>query len=746
VFPAATAELLGTAFQGERKNAELLFSPLRWDGSGLVLSRRVVVRLEFTGRAARETSLGGSRGRLRVDRGSLRTGIVAQLVVRERGLYRVSYEEIFGAGVGRDRRRIPVSSLRLSRQGESVAFHVEPASLGFGPGSWLYFLSEGASLNAYGDAVYELEAGATDGVRMIVEAAAPVSGTATRYVREVTREENVYYQAGLLDAPDLWLWDVVVSPGSRSYAFTVSGLVAGDGGRVSVDLQGASDFEEVLDHHVRVRVNGQYVGETAWDAKLPKAVDLELEPGVLREGTNTLEIEDVGDTGAQYSMLFLDRFRVSYPRRLEAIGGTLEGGFEEDGLADVAGLGASSVVLDTTTGVPRWVIGARPSATGLSLSVVSGRRYLATSTFFHPETRPTRGSALRTTTNRADYLLIAPEAFLAAAQPLLALRESQGLATKAVALEDVYAQFGHGEAGPEGIKEFLEYAYHAWAQPSFRYVVLLGDASYDPKDYLGTGVRDWLPGFPVRTSYLWTVSDPTYASVNGDDSIPDIAIGRLPAANVDEASRLVQKVVGYENGGRRLDGPAVLVADDGDIGGDFEADAEEIASGVLAGRNLKRIYYSQQGANTRRKIEGAFDDGASLLSYVGHGATTVWASENIFNRGDVKDLAPQNQQPFLLTMNCLNGFFHFPPLNSLAEELLKAEGKGVVGAFSPSGLSVNQAARVLHVMVLDELVSGRHARIGDAILAAQARYAGSGALPELLSIYQLLGDPALSIR
>ncbi len=47
---------------------------------------------------------------------------------------------------------------------------------------------------------------------------------------------------------------------------------------------------------------------------------------------------------------------------------------------------------------------------------------------------------------------------------------------------------------------------------------------------------------------------------------------------------------------------------------------------------------------------------------------------------------------------------------------------------------------------LAELVSGRHQRLGDAVLAAQVAYADSGALPELLSIYHLFGDPALVIR
>lgn len=44
------------------------------------------------------------------------------------------------------------------------------------------------------------------------------------------------------------------------------------------------------------------------------------------------------------------------------------------------------------------------------------------------------------------------------------------------------------------------------------------------------------------------------------------------------------------------------------------------------------------------------------------------------------------------------------------------------------------------------LLSGRHSRIGDAVLAAQAAYAKTGVFPELLRIYHLLGDPALKLQ
>ena len=35
---------------------------------------------------------------------------------------------------------------------------------------------------------------------------------------------------------------------------------------------------------------------------------------------------------------------------------------------------------------------------------------------------------------------------------------------------------------------------------------------------------------------------------------------------------------------------------------------------------------------------------------------------------------------------------------------------------------------------------------GDALLAAQAAYAQTGLMPELLTVYQLLGDPGMRIR
>jgi len=743
------ARLVSVGFQEERKKALIELAPLRWDGTNLSLARRLTVRVVFAGREPGEESLGGSRGRRQRDPSHPRSGnVLARLLVKERGLYRVSFEDLFG---GRGR-AIRASALGLSYQGDPVAYHLEGLARGgtqFGSGSTLYFVSEGASLNPYGDAaVYELTVG--EGLKMPVVDRRPSGGPAAWYWHRVDREENRIYQPALLEAQEPWFWDTILSAMVKRYSFSVSGLTpAGSPARIEISLQGATDFAASPDHHARVYVNGSLVAEGSWDGKTPRNLEAELPAGVLLEGENELSVENVGDTEAVSSMVMLERFAVAYPRRAMAQEGFLAGLWTESGAATVEGLEHGAFVVDVTEAPPRWLTGVEAVANGVTFRAEAGRDYLVVGTeavLVADVARPAP-SGLKSERNRADYLVIGPAELLVEAALLMELRQSQGLKTKAVSIEEVYSEFGFGEERPEAVRDFLSHAYHRWRKPSPRYVLLLGDATYDFKNYLGTGVKNQVPPYLVKTSYWLTAADPTYASVNGEDALPDLAIGRFPARTPEEVRVLVEKIVAYETGRASLSGATVLVVDNPDAGGDFEADAQEIAASLLSGRAVQTIYVSELGRDrTRAAIREAFDRGASLMSYMGHGAILVWASENVFNNLDVASLAPQEHQPFLLTMNCLSGYFHFPYLNSLAEELLKAERKGVFAAFSPSGLSLNSPAHRYHKALLSEMLSGKRERLGDALLAAQATFAEGGEFLELISIYHLLGDPALRLR
>ena len=73
-------------------------------------------------------------------------------------------------------------------------------------------------------------------------------------------------------------------------------------------------------------------------------------------------------------------------------------------------------------------------------------------------------------------------------------------------------------------------------------------------------------------------------------------------------------------------------------------------------------------------------------------------------------------------MTCSSGFFTSPFGNSLTERLVLAPDKGAIAAFSPSGLSLDDAAHLYHRALVSELEHGQHTRVGDLVLAAQDDY------------------------
>jgi Peptidase family C25 len=745
--PAEAARLAGTVFQGERKSAVVEIVPVRFSGSRgeLVLAGRVRVRLAFAGVAEGEVGT-GSRGRALPGKRAPFRDVLAQLHTAQRGLYAVRYEQLFPLRP----RGFSTLFLRLERQGEAVPFHVEPSGSVFGPGSVLYFFADrtASSTDYSSEVAYELVR--TSGVRMGVVTGAPAGGPVGSFSTGLASfETNRIYQPGLLEAPDLWLWEAMPSGVAKTEPFALSGVATGSEWAASLEVlvQGGSDSVETSeDHHVRVSLNGVDVGEASFGGKRPYRLSATVPTSLLREGTNELSMVNVGDTGVS-SLVFLDRFEVSYPQVSSASRGVFEGVWGESGAVEVSGLPSRPIVLDVTAAA-RWVTGFETMGSSVRFQAEAGHRYLVASGegALSPRVGRVALSTLREASNQADYLVIAPAEFLGAAGPLLERRQGEGLSSRAVSFEEIASEFGQGQPSAEAIKKFLSYAWRTWRRPSPRYVLLLGDATYDPRHFLSPSWASPLPALWAKTSYLWTVSDPALAAVNGEDLLPDLAIGRLPAATVEQAEALVGKLLAWEDSGQGLSGNAVFVADDPDAAGDFEADVEDVRASFLEGRPTETLRVRELGSETRPAILDAFDEGASLMSYVGHGGSAVWASENVLNSWDVPSLRAQSRQPLLLTMNCLNGYFVAPNFDSLPEAFLKAEGRGAIAAFSPSGLSLDGPAHEYHRAVMAELASGAHERLGDAVIAAQRAYAETGLMPELLTVYQLLGDPALRIR
>src|SRR5262249_57930659 len=108
------------------------------------------------------------------------------------------------------------------------------------------------------------------------------------------------------------------------------------------------------------------------------------------------------------------------------------------------------------------------TASGLQFAASAGRSYFAASpaAALHPDVRLPLPADLRSAQLHADYLVIGPREFLSAAVPLLELRTRQGLVDQAVAIHDVYEQFGYGEASPQAPNSFLPYPHSPCPPPS----------------------------------------------------------------------------------------------------------------------------------------------------------------------------------------------------------------------------------------------------------------------------------------
>ena len=308
------ARLLPSVFQGETKSAVVEITPLRYDArrQQIVLAKRVLVKLLFTGSETGESGR-GSFGRRAKPQKPVAGELLARLYTTGRGLYAVSFEQLFP---GRHR-GLAASQLRLERQGQAQGFHIAPDSDAFGPGSVLYFHADttASSTDFSSETAWELLR-AQGGVRMPLVPARP-SGAAvtTASTGRASFETNRFYQPGLLEAPDLWLWEAPRSGATRAKSFSLGGVdaAASQAAELEVFLQGASESGNPVDHHVSVSLNGTPVGEAQFAGKTPYRMSLSVPQSALRDGANELSLTNVADTGVS-SFVFLDRFTVSYPQ------------------------------------------------------------------------------------------------------------------------------------------------------------------------------------------------------------------------------------------------------------------------------------------------------------------------------------------------------------------------------------------------------------------------------------------------
>jgi hypothetical protein len=357
------------------------------------------------------------------------------------------------------------------------------------------------------------------------------------------------------------------------------------------------------------------------------------------------------------------------------------------------------------------------------------------------------GGAWREPARGASYAVVAPEKWLIALEPLVQLERRRGHYVEVFSVESIFDRFDGGRPTTTAIQEFLRHARATWPAPGLEYVLLVGDATFDPRGHLGVSARQVLPARLIETRVMESASDNRLADLEGDDGVADVCIGRLPVASVAECQAIVAKLLDQESRAGAGVGAAraVVVADQE---AEFEWMGRELAAtGVLARQNVQLIALGNLGfATAQAALLDAWWSGPALVHYCGHGSRTQWGASGLVTASMVPPVAQNQRFPIVVAMNCLNGFFHATSTPALGEALLAAPGGGAAVFWGPTAVTDSARQQLLAKAFYRALASDRVRTVGQAIREAQRQLAPDPANREVLDTWILLGDPAQPLR
>ena len=650
-----------------------------------------------------------------------------KLLVSHDGMVRVSLAELQKAGLAQD--ALDTGAINLTLQGTPVPYLID--------GDGLVFYGQAPSSRYTATRAYIVRGGEA-GLSMGSGPAAAAETVQQTVGQQITLEQNRIYTSNArnVDSEEVWYWEVI-QPGAVTTISTTLPVVADAPATLQATFYGASYNQEVdLDHDLEVVVNDSPIGQIQWDGQAIHEATLAIPGGVLRSGNNVIRFDNSAPGAAFVDIMQLDRVTLSYSAPPQAVDDRLHI-VDTAGTVPLTGFSSPPRVFDVSD--PALPLLVTP-ADGGSLTVRADQSLLAVGPagYGHPAaTLGLRSSDWQSAANGADLLIITTDGLLPALDPLVAAREAEGLRVAAVPLAEIYDLFGYGEESPLPLARFIAYAYENWQAPAPRYLLLVGDATYDFRGYLGAPPANLVPSPIVKVAYSGeTVSDSQLGDIDGD-GIPEIAVGRWPVTEPEQVSDLIKRTLAYESGSASA--LAVFTADGTEE--QFAVISDRLVSGSnLAETGVERLY----GA-TATEVTEAWNQGAWLVTYTGHGSLDQWGRDDVLSQEAAASLGSDLTPPIVLQFTCLTGFFAHPRIQSLTEAMI-LNTQGPVLLLGASSLTLSTHQEPLAAGLLAALQDSEYPRIGDALLAAKRSLnVDNAGIREVSETFGLFGDPSAHV-
>jgi hypothetical protein len=374
-----------------------------------------------------------------------------------------------------------------------------------------------------------------------------------------------------------------------------------------------------------------------------------------------------------------------------------------------------------------------------------------------------------------DYLIITQEVLRAQAQRLADFhRASNGLNTKVVLLQDIYNEFSEGEQDLAAIRNFIKYVYDNASMPENRvkYVNLFGDASFDYKDRISIR-ENIVPSFLSAESTSLTnsyVTDDFFGCMDALEgsmdrtNLLDIAVGRMIVSDLVEARQMVDKSIAYQNEAafNRWRNDVYLIGDDIDdpqVDATLQVNVNDLADQISLNRPdynvFKIILDSYQQVSTAGgfrypdavdDIKNAFERGALVINYFGHGNEDGLAQEFVVTQTLADNLRNPNNLPLFVTVTCEFSRYDNPLRVSGGEVIYLNEQGGAIGLVATNRLIFITTGVTLN-RTLDQYLFNYNnptaISMAEALRLAKTDPALSGNVTR--RVVAFIGDPALKL-
>ncbi len=611
-------------------------------------------------------------------------------------------------------------------------------------GEYVEFYGKGIDTPESDTQTYFLIVGTQNGKRIGDSFRRRVSGSviSNSYLQTFYKKERKTYTQSFLNGDVENFFGTFINNNPAIVNFDLNGVDFNSAAAsIDIALQGGT----LITHRTKVTINNVEIGEINGSNYELTSKLFEVPTSALREGANSIKFQTL-DNASDIS--FFSSLKVNYARHYRAEQNKISFYVPNYKAVYVENFTSPNIrVFDTTNpDAPALIGGLTVEQNGGSFRVFlpsnRGRVLYAVEDSGISQVfsiTPNKPSTLSTAANDGDLIIISYKNWLAQAENWANYRRAQGMSVKVVNVEDIFDEFNYGVINADSIRSFLNYAKNNWTTAP-KYVLLLGDATFDPKNYLGGSDNNFVPTRLIDTLYTETGSDDTLADFD-NDGLAELAIGRIPAANPETVTLALNKVIAFEQNVAQGINRGAIFASDLPNGYDFEGLSNRLRDQLP--NAIPRIMINRAAPDAQTQLLAEINNGRFLVNYSGHGNIGIWATNGFFNNSNAAQLTNSNNKLSIFTMlTCLNGYF-IQPTDSLSEVLLKNPNGGAAATWSSTGLTTPDIQEIMATRFYNQIGAGNITRLGDLINDAKTTINFGR---DVRLSWVLLGDPTLKVK